>query len=53
MSVTFVERPPVARAFRTQRVGVASLARGAYDLVVQATLPEGQVVERRQRIVVR
>jgi hypothetical protein len=53
VSVAFVDRPPTARAFREQRVGVAGLGRGGYDLVVRATLPDGSVAERRQRIVVR
>lgn len=53
VSVAFTDRPTTDRDFREQRVGLASLKSGAYDLVVRATLPNGSIAERRQRLVVR
>lgn len=53
VSVAFTDRPTTDRNFREQRVGLAALSSGAYDLVVRVTLPNGSIAERRQRIVVR
>ncbi|MES2304103.1 MAG: hypothetical protein V4558_01275 [Gemmatimonadota bacterium] len=52
VTVRFVDRPPTARAFRTQRVGIGSLKSGSYELRVTAELSPTVKVERTQRLVV-
>lgn len=53
IAVTFMERPATDRDFRTQRLGIARLGDGAWDLRVSIALPDGNIVTRTQRMVVR
>ncbi|MEO7353613.1 MAG: hypothetical protein ABIZ70_04600 [Gemmatimonadales bacterium] len=53
IQVTFPDRPPTARTFRTQRVGISALKKGVYTLQISAEVVPGTRLVRSQLLAVR